>query len=146
VKDLAEKGKLNGELFWLSRIFFRYLQMMPKNGSSRLEPRPLRVLEETKLVLEVAQGDPVREFIESETEPAKNYGDASNISDVKKAIIEYAGGQHLRLSDTQLQERLAMHGIQQESNGQRRVLTYKYPGTRIKKAIKLRSEEDVAAA
>ena len=99
-----------------------------------------------ELMATVAQAELVREFIKSETEPAKNYDDASNYSAVKKAIIEYAGGQHLRFSDAQLQDCLAGYGIRQMSNGQKTVLTYKYPGTEITKIIKLKNVDDVAAA
>ena len=94
----------------------------------------------------VAQAELVSKFIVSQTEAAKNANDASDYSAVKMAIIEYAGGQHLKFSDAQLQDSLAGWGIGQMSNGQKTVLTYKYPGTEITKAIKLKSVDDVAAA
>ena len=139
VKELAEKGLLNAELFWLTRAFARYLFKTPAAGS-RLLPRPPRVIAETQLVLEAATGDPVREFIESETAGAPNYNKASDIGKVKAAIITYAGENNVALTNAQLMDRLAIHGVQEASNGSKRVLTFTYPNTRRARAIRLNSE------
>jgi hypothetical protein len=139
VKELAEKGRLNRELFWLARAFARYL-FKTDPAASRLLPRPPRVIAETQLVLDTAHGDPLREFIESETGPAPNYNKASDITSVKAALIQYAGANGVVLNDAQLMERLAMHGVQSSSNGSRRVLIFTYPGSRRAKAIRLNSD------
>ena len=141
IKEMAEKGLLNAEFFWLTRAFASYLFKLPPAGS-RLIPRPPRVIAETNLVLEMASGDPSKEFIESETTAAKNYAKASLAKDVKAAMIKYAGENSVVITNEALMERLQMIGVHEQSNGSRRVFTYTYTGSQKPKAIKLNAELD----
>ena len=61
-------------------------------------------------------------------------------SAVKDALKAYAGLNHVVIGNEELMERLQMIGIIEQSNGSKRVLTYKYPGAQRPKAIKLNSE------
>lgn len=142
IKELVEKGMMNAELFWLTRAFASYLFKAPLAGS-RLLPRPPRVIAETEIILQAACGDPIREFIESETVAAANYSKASSAADVKAAMIAYGGNNGNNFSLEQLMQRLEMIGVTEQSNGSKRVLTYNYSGHKRAKAIKLNSEHDV---
>ena len=93
-------------------------------------------------MLEMASGDPIKEFIESETTAAKNYAKASLAKDVKAAMIKYAGENSMVITNEALMERLQMIGVHEQSNGSRRVLTYTYTGSQKPKAIKLNAELD----
>jgi hypothetical protein len=68
VKAVINKGSLNPELFWLTKVFYEYLLRMPH--STRLHPIPPRVRAETMELLEQKRANDVRIWLEANTAPA----------------------------------------------------------------------------
>ena len=75
VKDEIESGAYNAELFWLARVLYKYLTRVPA-GSTRIHPRPPRVVKETAMVFDTDRLTPLRDFLENKTEPASTYSKA----------------------------------------------------------------------
>jgi len=66
VKGPINAGEYNGELFWIVRRFYKYIEKMP--NSTRLHPRPPRIIAETNELLSQSVVQKIKTFVESETD------------------------------------------------------------------------------
>jgi hypothetical protein len=136
----------NAELFWLFRVIYsRYLSKLPAS-SSRIHPRPPRLVAETSALFDTGLHDEVKDGMEENT-TASSLAKASNGVVVKVALSNaFNLGYQPNKNDREFSDQLRAFGIDGQSSGTTRVLTYKYPDMVRRKGVKLNSELRAEAA
>ena len=140
IKDEINAWEYNHELFWLARKIYAYLKRGPVNAT-RIHPRPPRVQAETDMLISTVAEGRLRDYIESQTTPAKSYNDGTSMVTLKTAFAQVAGITYD--SGVPCPAMLALltgNGVEVGLNGTRRVLCYKYPGETRLKTIKLKGD------
>ena len=86
VKAIIESGVLNGGMFWLSRKFYQYLREHPTT-TTRIFPRPPRVVKETDDLLQRTLPKSIMKFLLRWSNPAPRYVDSTPMGQITTLIM-----------------------------------------------------------
>jgi len=137
-------GKFNGELFWLTRIFYQHLKFL--GGRKRMYPIPPRVRADTLDVVSGTAESKLQKWVEANCTSVRVYKDGTASSELKAKIAEKMGWRN----DHALPNKLAAAGLVEKRTGTCSVFNYTAPTEMKPWPVKLLeaggAEEEPAAA
>ena len=129
VKGPINAGKMNPELLWIVRRFYPYIKAQK---TSRILPRPPRIIRQTEELLSHRVSTLISKFLEVHSEPA-TYVEADSVTEFTDRMMA-----KFSLSKTEWISLQVKVGLQQrESGGSGRVFVFHFPGASKFQGIKL---------
>ena len=128
IKASINRGELNHEVFWLTRVFREYVERMP---GTRMVPIPPRVLKETAELLSAKKVVDVKAWLEANTTWA-TYASATDHLTLRKVIAKA-----FNLDEGSWKAIFDAAGLKPKASGPHRRYGYFYPDRERMECVKL---------